>query len=132
MAKTLKATELTAAINGLLDDYAGELNTTLEDVEKAVARKVVARLRQTEPPEKRTGRYAKGWRYNLVSQPLKGYTSIQIYNADSPQLTHLLEFGHALKRGGRQIGEVGPIPHIEPAQREAEAEMLRLLQEAIG
>lgn len=130
--KTLKATELTTAINGLLDEYAADLNTTLEDVEKKVAQKTVANLRKTEPPAKRTGQYAKGWRYNLTSQPLKGYTAIQIYNADSYQLTHLLEFGHALKRGGRTYGEVKAIPHIEPAQQEAEAEMLKYLQEAIG
>lgn len=132
MAKTLQATELTAAINGILDEYAGELGTTLEEIETKVAKKTVANLRKMTPPEKRTGQYAKGWRYNLVSQPLKGYTSITVYNADSYQLTHLLEFGHAIKRGGRTFGEVRPIPHIEPAQRQAEAEVLKMLEEAIG
>lgn len=132
MATTLRPTELTKAINGILDEYASDLNVTLADVETTVAKNTVANLRKNEPPKKRTGRYSKGWRYNLVSQPLKGYTAITVYNADSPQLTHLLEFGHALKRGGRTFGEVKAYPHIEPAQNEAEAEMLKLLQEAIG
>lgn len=130
MATKLKPTELTKAIEGILDEYQDELGTTIEDVEKATAKMTVQNLRTVQVP-RRTGEYAKGWKWQYDRQTLKGYQAVIIYNSDHYQLTHLLENGHALVRGGRTVGEVKPFPHIEPAQQEAERYMLDHLQEAL-
>ena len=133
MEKTrLKTTMLSQAISGILNEYAADLNTTASEIIEEIGKKTAANLRKTQPPKKRSGRYSKGWRYTMEKQPMRGYLSVSVYNATEPTLTHLLEHGHVLKRGGRQVGEVGPIPHIEPAQQEAEQELLKQLMEAIG
>jgi hypothetical protein len=61
-------------------------------------------LRETSPKD--TGEYAKGWAYR---QEAPG--SYRVYNKKKPQLTHLLEHGHAKRGGGRVEGR----PHIKPA-----------------
>lgn len=130
MAIKLKPTELTKAIEGILDEYENELGATLDEVEKATAKMTVANLRRIKF-KREPQMYSKGWRWQYDKQPLKGYQAFIIYNADHYQLTHLLEFGHALKRGGRTIKDVDAIPHIEPAQKEAEQFMLTKLEEAL-
>ena len=53
------------------------------------------------------GEYAKGWTHRKEAPG-----SYRVYNKKKPQLTHLLEHGHAKAGGGRVEG----IPNIKPAQ----------------
>ena len=129
--KTLKPTELTKAIEGLLNEYADELHVTIEQAEEATAKLAVQNLRRVPDPRK-TGDYAKGWRWQYNKQPTKGYEAVVIYNSEKPTLTYLLENGHAVKRGGRTVGEANAHPHIEPAQRDAEQFFLNKLEEALN
>ena len=45
---------------------------------------------------------------------------LRVYNAKKPQLTHLLEFGHQKRSGGR----VEAKPHIRLARDHAEQKLL--------
>ncbi|MEK3997908.1 HK97 gp10 family phage protein [Bacillus sp. FSL K6-2822] len=115
-----------ANINDLTNEIARELqryaNVVEEDVEEAqekVANNLVDELQQKSP--KNTGKYRKGWRKKKVGN------AIVVHNALKPQLTHLLEKGHAKANGGRVPAQV----HIAPAEEKAINEFTALVERAV-
>lgn len=118
-----------------IDDLYGEVEKTINDLAKTVDEKtseltveygkIAKKLLQEKSP-KRTGHYAKGWAY--TKQTVKGkVASVVVHNKTDYQLTHLLEYGHA-KRGG---GRVRAIPHIKPVEEQIQEEFPDALARAI-
>lgn len=95
------AGEIVLAIRAYTEDVSEAIDQAARDTAKALAKD----LRETSP--KRTGEYAKGWTHRKEAPG-----SYRVYNKTKPQLTHLLEHGHAKAGGGRVEG----IPHIKPAR----------------
>ena len=92
-----------------LDEYA---DVTTEQVKKAVrkAGNTVRREIQENAP-KNTGDYAKSWAVKKVRE--SSHTlELVVHSKNRYQLTHLLEFGHCLRNGGRTRA----MPHIAPAE----------------
>ncbi|MDZ4567464.1 HK97 gp10 family phage protein [Bacillus cereus] len=115
-----------ASIDSLADDIARELQRYGKEVEeklevekKVVANNLVDELKQKSP--KNTGKYRKGWRKKKVGN------AIVVHNALKPQLTHLLEKGHAKVGGGRVPAQV----HIAPAEEKAINEFVERVERAI-
>ncbi|MGH1014827.1 HK97 gp10 family phage protein [Bacillus mycoides] len=113
-----------------MNDFAGEIarelqryaNLVEEDMEAAkeqVANDLVEELKQKSPKD--TGKYAKGWRKK------KDGDAIVVHNALKPQVTHLLENGHAKAGGGRAPAQV----HIRPAEEKAINDFTELVERAI-
>lgn len=61
-----------------------------------------------------TGHYKKGWT-DVVSYEGQDDIRITVHNKTDYQLTHLLEYGHAKRGGGRVEGKT----HIAPAEQHA-------------
>jgi hypothetical protein len=76
-----------------------------EDIE-ATSKDVVADLKESSP--KLTGKYAKGWMYDMHHAADSSPYAV-IHNKAKPGLTHLLEHGH----GGPAPAKAHP--HIEAA-----------------
>ena len=112
-------------IGELLEEYASAITKDVNDAALTAGRKARDELRQKSP--KKTGKYARGWDTRTTENPLNGLLTVTVYNAKRPQLTHLLENGHAKVNGGRVRG----IPHIKPAEQNAIDEFVRLTKEAI-
>lgn len=104
------------AVRAELEQYASEVQEEVDSAVVRVARRCLAQIRRNSP--KKTGDYRKGWRLRTDKTRL----SIReiIHNATDWQLIHLLEFGHQKASGGRVEGE----PHVEPAEQQAERELL--------
>jgi len=114
MAKQkVTADNLADVIKGILDDYAEDVDRNMREVAHRVAQSGVKALK-TDSNEKvnRTGVYAKGW--TTVKDSKRATYSETIYNKNKPQITHLLEHGHAKRNGGRVNG----IEHIYPVEQE--------------
>lgn len=99
----------------LLDEYSRDVNEAVEKAAKESAKESAKMLMENSPVNrrgKRPGKYAKGWRYKK-----DGERSYVVYNATDWQLTHLLENGHDIFRGGKYIGHFGGKPHIALAEQ---------------
>nr|WP_267498535.1 HK97 gp10 family phage protein [Bacillus pacificus] len=103
-----------------LQRYANVIEEDMEVVKEEVADNLVGELKQKSP--KNTGRYSKGWRKK------KDGNTIIVHNALKPQLTHLLEKGHAKANGGRVPAKV----HIAPAEEHAINDFVERVERAIG
>ncbi|WP_242271001.1 HK97 gp10 family phage protein [Bacillus cereus group sp. BfR-BA-01425] len=115
-----------ASIDSLANDIARELQRYGKEVEEKlevekeeVSKNLVDELEQKSP--KKTGKYRKGWRKKKVGN------AIVVHNALKPQLTHLLEKGHAKANGGRVPAQV----HIAPAEEKAINEFIERVERAI-
>lgn len=105
MADVIKVDDLAGEIVLAVRTYTEEVGAAIEEAVKETAQAMAADLRETSP--KKTGEYAKGWTYRKEAPG-----SYRVYNKKKPQLTHLLEHGHAKRGGGRVEGR----PHIKPAE----------------
>ena len=117
--------DIGAAIMKELEAYSNDLVEKINASSKECANKLKREIQQNSP--KKTGSYKKGWR---VKQVYKSHTLSQyvVHNATDYQLTHLLEFGHAIK-GGTQ--RVKPIPHIAPAEEKVVDEFMNEVEKAV-
>ncbi|PEU21496.1 HK97 gp10 family phage protein [Bacillus wiedmannii] len=106
-----------------LQRYGKEVEEKLEVEKEAVANNLVDELKQKSPKSESQGgrKYAKGWRKK------KEGNAFVVHNALKPQLTHLLEKGHAKVNGGR----VPAIVHIAPAEEKAVNEFSERVERAV-
>ncbi len=113
MAKTIKATDLGAAIEQELKLYhQSALNRVNAAGEEAV-KDLVKKTKATAP--KKSGSFRKAITYKTEEKKATGDKRF-IWGAKSPKhrLTHLLVHGHAKKNGGRVKGD----PFLENALNE--------------
>ena len=93
---------------------------TVEIVESAVeetAKETVNELKVTSPVGA-TGDYSESWKKKRNKNARGRYRYDMTVYSEKPnyRLTHLLEYGHALRRGGRSIGSAKAFPHIKDAE----------------
>ncbi len=72
------------------------------------------------------GSYAKSWAIKNGQKAKNMYSKI-VYNKEHYRLTHLLEFGHALRNGKRFEG----IPHIRKTEDKYRQEFTEELEKKI-
>jgi len=109
------------AVKEICNGYASK--DVQEAIEKSLneAAKVAKKEVQAKAP-KRTGKYSKSWKTTKSKSRLS--QNVIIHSKDQYQLTHLLEYGHVTRNGGRSRA----FSHVEPANETAQNEFLRLLR----
>ena len=104
--------QMADAIMEGMEEYA---RLAAEDMKKAV-RKAGAEAKkdiQAGAPVK-TGEYKKSWTVKTTKNTADAM-EVVVHSRNRYQLAHLLEFGHALRKGGRTRA----FPHIAPAEERA-------------
>ena len=123
---------LESAIMKYLYDYSDEVIQAAEKTTVEIAKDAVKKLKAESPQGNHGGqhRYAKGWTYELDKRRLR--VGATIYGKKGTyNLAHLLEYGHALRSGGRQVGSTAAIEHIRPVEQWAVKEFEKRLIRAI-
>lgn len=128
--KTVKPENLAKAISDILDEFK---DATEEAVSYAIietAEEAVKDLRAANPPG--SGKYGSwtkynnGWDRTKLSGKKGNYNSI-VHNKKHYQLTHLLEYGHALRGGG----QARAFPHIAPVNEKCESNLMKNIKKRI-
>lgn len=110
--KRARPEELAILIMAELENYQQEITDEIKADVMATVKECVKEIKMKVPVN--TGKYKRGWKYKIEYES-KTDIRVRIYNSAKPQITHLLEFGHASRSGGRVSG----IPHIAPAEKNA-------------
>lgn len=120
----VKIDSLSSEVMKELEKYS---NVTTENVKKAVqnaGKTVRDEIKASAPSD--TGKYSKSWTVKTVRETSNSLELV-VHSRNRYQLTHLLEFGHA-KRGG---GRVYARPHIASAEEKAIKVFEEEIKEAI-
>lgn len=119
-------------IDKLLQEYGDEVRERASKVAHITAKDAAVKLKQNGVGnfKNKTGRYRAGWRAN-ISKGRTGFVATT-YNVDAYQLTHLLEYGHAVYSWGSYSGDAPAYPHIYAVNEWAQREFIAKLQEELN
>lgn len=129
MARGKKVTieNVDQAIAEILNKYEGDVFSNLKEITQEVTRKGV-RVVKNEALGMFTDVHLPHGRYgaNFTSSIETGRLSAQgtIYNNQYPGLTHLLEYGHATRNGGRVPGRA----HLKPVEERITQEYIQKIE----
>lgn len=131
--RVIKAEDLGDEIKKIIREYGEDLTKEIDAAGKKVSDKGKTALRNEATAEfgsrKNLHRYAKGWR--VIAEPDRLYVSYEIYNANQPTLTHLLENGHEMRGWAEGLPRFPGRPHIDPVADELAEEFYKEVQDAI-
>ena len=96
-----------------LQEYADLATEDMKAAVKKAGNKAKSDVQAGAPVK--TGKYKKSWAVKTTKENANAM-EVTVHSRNRYQLTHLLEFGHA-KRGG---GRTRAFPHIAPAEAAAE------------
>lgn len=130
MSETIGVNELKATVDRILEEYGDECTEIMKEVVPKVSKRNARKLKGVHSGafKNRSGAYRKGWKTKIIEKRL-GVEGI-IYNTKAG-LTHLLEFGHAVVRGGRRVGDAKAYSHIAGVNTEAQEEFEKELMEKL-
>ena len=112
MAKRVKCTPETLGqvVNDIYEQYEGEIKENSETITKKIGKSGVQALKNASKEKFNGDKYWRSWT-SKVTKEKSGDWSVTIYSK-MPGLPHLLEYGHALRQGGRVQGR----EHIKPVE----------------
>lgn len=129
MAQTLKPTEFAAAVNDILAEFKGVVDADLEFATNKVAREAAKNVASNIDSAGIKGKvYRKSIKSRTMSEGISGkYSSVVYANPPHYRLTHLLEYGHATRNGGRTRA----FPHWADAEAQAIRDFEALLRKEL-
>ena len=128
MSKTIKPEELQKVVMDYLENYREDIQEDVEECTDKVTKEARDELKRTSPKGgiARKTKYYKGWSVKLQKKGKLQYNKV-VWNKTNYQLTHLLEFGHATRNGGRTRA----ITHIRPVEEKYKLKFVDLVEERI-
>lgn len=115
--------KLGKALTDIIEKYEDDMVNCMNDVVREAGRKTAAAVRTSARNVVKGPKYPSSWTFTVegrVSPKAVIYSKV-------PGLPHLIENGHATRKGGRVAGK----PHIKPAEEVAVAEFVREMQKRL-
>ena len=125
MGDRVKIDQLAGTVMEGLKEYADVTTDLVKKCVEETSKEVKKEISDNAP--KRTGKYKKSWATKKTAETSNSLT-MTVHSKNRYQLAHLLENGHA-KRGG---GRVAAIPHIAPAEANAESSLKSKIERGLG
>ena len=110
-------------ISQILEAYTKEVTEEIKEIAEAIGEDAVRELKSNSP--KRNRKYAGSWRMKVDKG--SNFINIKVHNAKYYRLTHLLEYGHATRSGGRTEAQ----PHIRPIEEKANQRFIKEVETLI-
>ncbi len=104
-------------ISQILEAYTKEVSDGIKEIAEAIGEDAVKELKSTSP--KRNRKYAGSWRKKVDKG--SNFINVKVHNAKYYRLTHLLEYGHATRSGGRTKAQ----PHIQTIEEKANQRFIK-------
>lgn len=129
--KKVKIDDLSKAILQELENFKDATDEACDKGVSETAKTAVQELRNAHPPG--SGEYGswdeynKGWKVMQTKTDKRYHKKATIHNATHYQLTHLLEKGHALVKGGHTAA----FKHIAPVAEKCDDELLKNIKKYI-
>lgn len=127
----IRVDQLASTILKELEGYNEEIGAKTKEVIMKEGKEGAQQVKAASPKRHssggKPGTYAKGWRFKVVSESVDSIEAV-IHNATNPGLPHLLEFGHALRQGGRSPARVHIAPIEQSVTEKIEQEIERIAQ----
>ena len=124
MSDRVRIDQLAAAVMEGLTEYADLAADELKKAVKKAGNSVKKDIQEGAPKD--TGVYAKSWSVKNVKETSNSIELV-VHSRNRYQLSHLLEFGHAKRGGGRVPGRA----HIAPAEEWAERTLEQEIEKAL-
>lgn len=129
--KKVKIDDLSKAILQELENFKDVTDEACDKGVSETAKTAVQELHNAHPPG--SGKYGswdeynKGWKVMQTKTDKRYHKKATIHNATHYQLTHLLEKGHALVKGGHTAA----FKHIAPVAEKCEDELVKNIRKYI-
>lgn len=121
--------EFADELKKVLQEVTLEIKNELDSEAKKIAEETARELKETSPRRKHNRKhYADGWEVKVTRSTNEITNVYTVHNSIKPQLTHLLNKGHAKKGGGWVNGDF----HIDKAEENARKKMEGKVGEVIA
>lgn len=114
-SRVVGVSNFSVVFSDMIRRYGSDVYDALEESINQVAKESAAELKTAGQFKDRSGKYRKSWTWKKMKESYLRH-SATVYNKDEYRLTHLLEFGHAKKNGGRTKA----YEHIAPVNDKAD------------
>ena len=118
--QSIQPNQLMEAVTGILNDYSEEVGKSVKEDVLDSGKRCVELVHQNIDSAGIGGKkYRKSFK-STTTKDTPWITTVEIHSPKHYRLTHLLEFGHVVKRKGKVLGNARAYPHLSPAEKEAE------------
>lgn len=123
--KKIQIDDLTDTVMKELNEYKKITADNLKKEVKKTGNKIKNEIQKNAPVK--SGAYKKSWKVKTINERVNSLNLV-VHSSNRYQLSHLLEFGHALRNGGRSKAN----PHIKQAEelgiKEFEENIKRIIE----
>lgn len=124
MSRTVSIDEMDDAIMEELEKYADLAADDLKAAVKETAASVRKDIQAGAPMD--TGKYKKSWSVKNVHEDSESIDLV-VHSRNRYQIAHLLEHGHAKRRGGRVAAQ----PHIASAEQRGNEKLVQTIEQKL-